>query len=320
LGFFLVASSLYGQVSFFQPPSYAGSGALFSADFNGDGKPDLLSGDGTLQLGNGNGTFTAGTQVPGTPLAIADFNGDGKPDVLESGTGTLLVLLGNGDGTFKAAATTASAAALQPIAATDLNGDGKADVVGTFASNLIVYLSKGDGTFAAGVSYSLGLASPGSTLNSFDISFADFNGDGKTDVVVSSAGSADLELVFLGNGDGTFQAARSSAGIPFPCSSALAVSGDFTGDGKPDLALNCQNNTPFGVYILAGNGDGTFQAPTLSIPNVSGTMAAADLNGDGKLDLVVEEGGNTGQIFLGNGGGTFSNANNYALQTPSHCW
>jgi hypothetical protein len=48
LGFFLVASSLYGQVSFFQPPSYAGSGALFSVDFNGDGKPDLLSGDGTL--------------------------------------------------------------------------------------------------------------------------------------------------------------------------------------------------------------------------------------------------------------------------------
>ena len=140
---------------------------MFSADFNGDGKPDLLSGDGTLQLGNGNGIFTAGTQVPGTPLAVADFNGDGKPDVLESGTGTLLVLLGNGDGTFKAAVTTASAAALQPIAATDLNGDGKADAVGIFGSNLVVYLSKGDGTFAAGVSYGLGVVSPGSTIISF---------------------------------------------------------------------------------------------------------------------------------------------------------
>jgi hypothetical protein len=312
LGFFLVASSLYGQVSFFQPPSYAGSSGLFSADFNEDGKPDLLSGDGTLQLGTGNGTFTAGPQVPGSPLAVADFNGDGKPDVLESGTGTLLVLLGNGDGTFKAAATTASGAALQPIAATDLNGDGKADVVGIFGSNLVVYLSKGDGTFAAAVSYGLGVALPRSTV----ISFADFHGDGKTDVAVSAIGvtAANMEIVFLGNGDGTFQTAKTSAGFPTPCDAAFAVSGDFTGDGKPDLALNCPNASPvLGVYLLTGNGDGTFQAPTVSIPNVSGAMAAADLNGDGKLDLVVEVGGIAGQIFLGNGGGTFSNANSYAL-------
>jgi hypothetical protein len=311
LGFFLVASSLYGQVSFFQPPSYAGSGSLFSADFNGDGKPDLLSGDGTLQLGNGNGTFTAGTQVPGTPLAVADFNGDGQPDVLESGTGTLLALLGNGDGTFKAAVTTASGAALQSIAATDLNGDGKADVVGIFGGNLVVYLGKGDGTFAAGVSYGLGVASPGSTV----ISFADFNGDGKTDVAVSTTGTATgMEIVFLGNGDGTFQAARTSAGVPSSCSPAYAVSGDLTGNGKPGLALDCGFSVGvYGVYILAGNGDGTFQAPTLSIPNVNGPMAAADLNGDGKLDMVVGVGASVGQIFLGNEDGTFSNANNYAL-------
>jgi FG-GAP-like repeat len=311
LGFFLVASSLYGQVSFFQPPSYAGSGSLFSADFNGDGKPDLLSGDGTLQLGNGDGTFAAGTQVPGTPLAVADFNGDGKPDVLETGTGTLLVLLGNGDGTFKAAVTTASGAALQTVASTDLNGDGKADVVGIFGSNLVVYLGKGDGTFAAGVSYGLGVASPGSTL----ISFADFNGDGKTDVAVSATGTATgMEIVFLGNGDGTFQAARTSAGVPSSCSPAYAVSGDFTGNGKPGLALGCGFSIGvYGVYILAGNGDGTFQAPALSIPNVNGPMAAADFNGDGKLDLVVGVGASVGQIFLGNEDGTFSNANNYAL-------
>ncbi|MGB8539665.1 MAG: VCBS repeat-containing protein [Acidobacteriaceae bacterium] len=311
LGFFLSASSLYGQVSFFQPPSYAGSGSLFSADFNADGKPDLLSSDGTLQLGNGNGAFTAGTQVPGTPLAVADFNGDGKPDVLETGTGTLLVLLGNGDGTFKAAVTTASGAALQPVASTDLNGDGKADVVGIFGSNLVVYLGKGDGTFTAGVSYSLGVASPGSTV----ISFADFNGDGKTDVAVSTTGTATgMEIVFLGNGDGTFQAARTSAGVPSSCSPAYAVSGDFTGNGKPGRALDCGFSVGvYGVYILAGNGDGTFQAPTLSIPNVNGPMAAADLNGDGKLDLVVGVGASVSQVFLGNEDGTFSNANNYAL-------
>ncbi len=284
---------------------------MFSADFNGDSKPDVLSSDGTLQLGNGDGNFTVGTEVPGTPLAVADFDGDGNPDVLEAGTGTLLVLLGNGNGTFKAAETIASGAALQSSAATDLNRDGKADVVGVYGSNLIVYLSNGDGTFSAGVPYGLGVASPRSTV----ISFADFNGDGTADVAVSTLGTAaGMEIVFLGNGDGTFQAAKTSAGIPSSCSTAFAISGDFDGDGKPDLLLNCPNIAPvLGIYLLTGNGDGTFQAPTLSIPNVSGTMAAADLNGDGKLDLVAEVGGIAGQIFLGNGDGTFSNANNYAL-------
>jgi hypothetical protein len=73
------------QVSFFTPPTYAGSGPIFVADFNRDGKPDILASDGTLNLGNGDGTFTTGTSVTGTPLAVADFNGDGKPDVLEQG-------------------------------------------------------------------------------------------------------------------------------------------------------------------------------------------------------------------------------------------
>jgi hypothetical protein len=92
------------QVSFFQPPTYAdrtsGGRQLFVADFNRDGKPDILVSDGTLNLGNGDGTFKLGTPVStpvsGGVLAVADFNGDGKPDVLEQGTGTLLVLQGNG--------------------------------------------------------------------------------------------------------------------------------------------------------------------------------------------------------------------------------
>src|SRR5580704_12972431 len=105
------------QVSFFTPPTYAGSGSIFVADFNGDGKPDILASDGTLNLGNGDGTFHTGTAVTGTPLAVADFNGDGKPDILAS-DGTLN--LGNGDGTFH----TGTAVTGTPLAVADFNGDG----------------------------------------------------------------------------------------------------------------------------------------------------------------------------------------------------
>jgi FG-GAP-like repeat len=146
------------QVSFFQPPTYAGSGNVFVADFNGDGKPDILTSDGTMNLGNGDGTFKTGTAVSGGVLAVADFNGDGKPDVLQQGTGTLLVLLGNGDGTFQAPISTNSGANLNPISAGNLTSNNQAHVVGVFNGSLYVYLSKGDGTFAAGVPYSLSLA------------------------------------------------------------------------------------------------------------------------------------------------------------------
>jgi hypothetical protein len=71
------------QVNFSMPPTYLGGGSVFVADSNGDGKPDILTGDGPMNLGNGDGTFTPGTPVVGGALAVADFNGDGKADVLQ---------------------------------------------------------------------------------------------------------------------------------------------------------------------------------------------------------------------------------------------
>ena len=309
------------QVTFYQPLNFSGCSS-FMADFNGDGKPDLLCYDGTLNLGKGDGTFTPGPTVSGTVLAVADFNGDGRPDLLEQGTGTLLVLLGNGDGTFQAPISTASGAALSVVAAADLNGDGKADVVGVFNNSLYVYIGNGDGTFRAGVPYNFN----GGTTSLSLLTLADFNGDGKLDVGVSTSGIniAGQEVVFLGKGDGTFQTTpETSTGVDAPNS---VVAGDFNGDGRVDLVMSaspiCNGPcSPVNVYFFQGNGDGTFQLPVILFSFTAGggfgpgtlPLAAADVNGDGKLDLIFSPDSTIGQIYLGNGDGTFSGPNSYIV-------
>ena len=294
------------QVSFIEAPTFTGC-SYFMADFNGDGKPDLLCYSGTLNLGNGDGTFTPGTPVVG-PWAVADFNGDGRPDVLEQGSGTLagtlLVQLGNGDGTFQAAipTLTGNGTYLAPVAAVDLNGDGKADVVGILGNTtLMVYLSKGDGTFKSGVPYN----TPAS--RSDRVWSGDFNGDGKIDVGVG-------HNILLGNGDGTFQTPKtSSISLLY-----VAAVGDFNGDGKLDLAgfMDSYQYVPTAsIYVQLGNGDGTFQLPALAFPNTGlyGPLGVADVNGDGKLDLIFSAHPSLAQVLLGNGDGTFFSANNYVL-------
>ena len=323
---------VHAQVSFLQPPSYKGGGipgeaaVNFVADFNNDGKLDLLTPDGFMNLGNGDGTFILGTQVPvpngSLVLAVADFNGDSKLDVLEQDTskGTLLVLLGNGDGTFQAAISTPIDAILSPINAVDLNGDGKADVVGLFNSSFVVCISNGDGTFKASVSYNMGVTSSSLT----PLSLGDFNGDLKIDVVVSFLGdnAPGEEITFFGNGDGTFQSTpKISPGLA-NLSSGSTV-GDFNGDGKLDLAIvspgSCNGGCgPSEMFLFPGNGDGSFQAPTALLPMYElSVITAADLNGDGRLDLVVEQDPTVVQIYLQNVDGTFSNAYNYVMTMPS---
>ena len=136
------------------------------------------------------------------------------------------------------------------------------------------------------------------------IAVGDFNGDGKPDLAVVNFGDWNI-YILLGNGDGTFQAARSvyfASGGGFPW---YVVAADFNGDGKLDLAVS--NYGDNSLSVLLGNGDGTFQPPkTTTVGTNPAQVAVGDFNNDGKLDLVVSSvGSNIVSVLLGNGDGTF---------------
>ena len=135
----------------------------------------------------------------------------------------------------------------------------------------------------------------------YSISIGDFNGDGKLDLAIPNV-SSNTVSVLLGNGDGTFQAQKTTAVGGEP--DYIAV-GDFNGDGKLDMAVT--NFTTSNLYILLGNGDGTFPTSHVySTGNNPYSVVTGDFNGDGKLDLAVaNESSANVSIFLGNGDGTF---------------
>jgi len=227
------------------------------ADFNGDDKLDIAvaglatSGAGKvfIFLGNGDGTFSGPTTFScggqGIGLMVAgDFNGDNIPDlaILNYGTsqvpGNIAVLLGNGDGTFQPPKVRhfpkGFLAFGSGIAAGDFKGDGNLDLVVTGFSGgrgaVVVLLGQGDGTFKRGAVLNAG---PGPQA----VAVADFNGDGKPDLVVVGDEYQSFNgymAILLGNGDGTFQPASFfSLGGEGPQQITVA---DFNGDGKPDVA------------------------------------------------------------------------------------
>jgi hypothetical protein len=291
----------------FQPPvSLAGGrhGALVTADFNGDGLPDLAFTTVTpygalvsVLLNNGNGTFSSAGDFPGdlNSLAAADLNGDGVTDLV-NGT---RVFLGNGDGTFRLASRIDGTGL--HVAVADVNGDGKPDLVTPLsdAGVGLVYLGNGDGTFARPLSF-------GIPLNGRDaVAVGDFNGDGKLDVAVTGINRVS---VLLGNGDGTFGPRRDFV-ANFGTTSLAAA--DFNGDGVLDLVA--------GGNVLLGRGDGTFgAAQDYYVGSQTSDAAVGDFNGDGALDFVTANaGGATVNVRLNNGDGTFARAPHYGrTDTP----
>ncbi|MDQ2947235.1 MAG: FG-GAP-like repeat-containing protein, partial [Acidobacteriota bacterium] len=263
--------------------------ALASADFDGDGKADVVvAGLGNrgvrIRLSGGKTVELPLDSVP-VALAAADVNGDGKPDLVVAAGAYVEVLLSNGDGTFQDAVKYDAGDSPVSIAAGDVNGDGRADliVLGARTQQLIVLLSNADGTVQAPIRFAAGRTPTA-------VAAGDFNGDGRLDLVVADAATNEV-LLLTGNGAGKFEAAGNYAAGPLPRS--LAV-GDFNGDGIADVAVAGLGGGK--VLVLLGTTRGTL-TPGDSYETGMGwtSIVAADLDGSGKVDLIWAN-ANTGAL------------------------
>jgi hypothetical protein len=291
-------------------------GAVATGDLNGDGKADMVmvstaANVVSIMLGNGDGTFGPRVDIPTAPnpfaVALGDFNGDGILDLATANNGPLgvSVLLGRADGSYQPHADYAAGANPVAIAAGDFNLDGKIDLVtaNIGGGTISVLLGNGDGTFKPAVAYAAG-------VNPAAVILGDFNGDSRLDLAVVNekpTGSSAVSIM-LGLGDGTFPArVEYATGI----NSWSGAAADLNADGKLDLivvnANASQRPNADNVSVLLGNGDGTFRG---RVDYATGTnpfsVAAADFDRDGKLDLAIaNKGGSTVSLLIGNGDGTF---------------
>jgi hypothetical protein len=311
-----VYSKNYGNADFISP--------IAARDLNGDGYLDILalSADGLVIFFGKPGMHFADPvhyafynasgfdEDQGDPSLIADYNLDGNLDLAMPGVNGIYITYGRANGTFDAPPVIGSGSTTGYSVVADFNEDGTPDIFASGTSGLLLSLGKGNGWFSAPVTVQGPLLPPKFFLGSFSTLYlGDFNGDKHNDVIAlnRAADGTFLPQLFLGRGDGTFQ-------DPLPVTNVLPgnsyIVADVNRDGHDDLisvTLDAANATGT-LNVLLSQGDGTLDPISTTLPGNGypyGLPAAADFNGDGKVDLAEPAGGQNIQILFGHSDGTF---------------
>ena len=310
-----------GGGAFGAAQTYATQASPFSVivgDFDRNGRPDVLTNnnggtadvsvllnDGSGALGNAQ-SYAVGKNNLQTSLG--DFNRDGILDVVTADNNgpNVSIVLGNASGGFGAPTLVTVGAGPFAITTGDFNGDGKLDIAtaNSSAATVTVLLGNGSGGFSAhgaGTDFAVGLpavAPAGAKGGQRSIAAADFNRDGKLDLVTTDALDGTVSVLF-GNGAGAFAQPALTISVGATALPEYVRAGDMNGDGAPDLVV--ANNVAGTVSVVLGNGDGTFRAPQ---DIAAGTrplgLALADIDRDGQLDILVTNATGTTATVLRN--------------------